>query len=139
MNQLTIGKVAKKTGLGAETVRYYEREVLLNPAPRTESNYRIYRQKDISRLLFIKHAKSLGFSLKEIKELLTLRHNPSADKEDVKRQTEAKIESINKKILHLSRIKEILETLDQRCSGHGPTSECPILEALESGDGLEDE
>lgn len=139
MKHLTIGKVAKKTGFGAETVRYYEREGLLNPARRTESNYRIYGKEDISRLLFIKHAKSLGFTLKEIKELLALRHNPAAHQEDVRQQTESKIASINRKILHLSRIKEILETLDQRCSGHGPASECPILEALESGDGLDDE
>jgi len=139
VNHLTIGKVAKQTGFGAETVRYYEREGLLNPAPRSESNYRIYSKEDISRLLFIKHAKSLGFTLKEIRELLSLRHNPSADMEDVKMQTEAKIASINRKILHLSRIKEILESLDQRCCGHGPASDCPILEALESGNGLDNE
>lgn len=139
MTRLTIGKVAKETGLGAETVRYYEREGLITPAPRTDSNYRIYQREDITRLLFIKHAKGLGFTLKEIKELLALRHNPSADKEEVKRQTEAKLDSINKKIIHLTKIKEILETLDERCAGHGPTSECPILEALETGEGLDDE
>jgi Cu(I)-responsive transcriptional regulator len=139
MKSLTIGKVAKETGLGAETVRYYEREGLITPAGRTESNYRTYQQEDIARLLFIKHAKNLGFTLKEIKELLALRHNPSADKEDVRRQTEAKLARINQKILHLSRIKEILETLDERCTGHGPTSECPILAALESGEGLDNE
>jgi len=139
MKGLTIGKVAKRAGLGAETVRYYEREGLITPAARTDSNYRIYHQDDIARLHFIKHAKSLGFSLKEIKELLVLRHNPSADQEEVKRQTEAKLASINQKILHLSRIKEILESLDDRCTGHGPTSECPILEALETGEGLDDE
>lgn len=139
MKSLTIGKVAKAAELGTETVRYYEREGLITPAARSGSSYRIYHEDDIARLLFIKHAKSLGFSLKETRELLALRHNPAADQEEVKLQTEAKLASINRKILHLSRIKTILESLDECCTGHGPTSECPILAALETGEGLDDE
>ncbi|MEJ2491819.1 MAG: heavy metal-responsive transcriptional regulator [Desulfuromonadales bacterium] len=131
-NMLTIGKVAKKAGIGIETVRFYEKEGLIGPAARTASNYRVYRDKDIARLRFIRKAKSLGFTLKEIKELLALRHDPDARKEEVKMQTEAKIADIEEKIRHLIRIKTILETLDKRCDGHGPASECPILDALES-------
>ena len=138
MNGLTIGKVAKGAGLGIETVRFYEREGLIEPPARTESNYRIYPQRDILRLRFIKRAKSLGFTLKEIKELLFLQHDPTATKADVKMQTEAKIEDITLKIRDLTRIKESLETLDKRCDGHGPTSDCPILDALETGHGLDD-
>ena len=138
MNGLTIGKVAKGAGLGIETIRFYEREGLIEPPARTESNYRIYPKQDIIRLRFIKRAKTLGFTLKEIKELLSLRHDPLASKEDVKRQAEVKIEDIKQKIRDLSRIKETLEMLDERCDGHGPTIDCPILDALESGHGLDD-
>lgn len=138
MNGLTIGKVAKKAGLGIETVRFYEREGLIKPPARTEANYRIYPQRDILRLRFIKRAKNLGFTLREIKELLSLQHDSTATKADVKLQTEAKIEAIELKILDLTRIKEILETLEESCDGHGPTSDCPILDALETGHGLDD-
>jgi len=85
MNGLTIGKVARNAGLGIETIRFYEREGLIDPPHRTEANYRVYPQQDIIRLRFIKRAKNLGFTLKEIKELLSLRQDPAASKEDVKR------------------------------------------------------
>ena len=139
MKNLTIGKVAQKAGIGAETVRFYEKEGLIGPAARTEANYRVYESVDIARLRFIRRAKSLGFTLKEIKDLLSLRHNSGASKEDVKRQTEAKIADIEQKIRDLSSIKATLEKLDERCDGHGPANDCPILEALETGEGLDDE
>jgi Zn(II)-responsive transcriptional regulator len=139
MKNLTIGKVAKIAGIGTETVRFYEKEGLIGPAARTEANYRVYETGDITRLRFIRRAKALGFTLKEIKELLSLRHDPDASKEDVKIQTEAKIADIELKIRDLTRIKSTLETLDERCDGHGPANDCPILEALETGDGLDNE
>ena len=83
MNGLTIGKVAKSAGLGIETVRFYEREGLIKPLARSESNYRLYADERIIRLRFIKRAKTLGFSLREIKELLFLRTDPDATKENV--------------------------------------------------------
>lgn len=138
MKGLTIGKVAKGAGLGIETVRFYEKEGLIDPPARTESNYRLYPQRVILRLRFIKRAKNLGFTLKEIKELLSLRQDPQATKADVKQQTEAKIADIENKIRDLTRMKDILESLDACCDGHGPTSDCPILDALETGHGLEE-
>ncbi len=139
MNGLTIGKIAKAAGLGIETVRFYEKEGLIDPPQRTEANYRIYSQHEILRLRFIKRAKKLGFTLKEIKDLLSLQHDPHATKADVKHQTEAKIANIDEKIRVLTRMKKILESLDACCDGQGPTSECPILDALETGHGLEDQ
>ncbi len=136
MNELTIGKIAKNTGLGIETIRYYEKEGLIAPA-RTESNYRIYPDQDIVRLRFIKRAKGLGFTLKEIKDLLSIRLDPDGSKEEVKRQTETKMEAIRQKIIDLSRILQALESLNELCDGHGPVGECPILEALETGEGLD--
>lgn len=136
MNGLTIGKVAKGAGLGIETVRFYEKEGLIEPPERTASNYRIYSSQAIVRLRFIKRAKTLGFTLKEIKELLSLRHNPSANKSDVKKQVEAKIDDIKQKISDLKKIQKTLETLDECCNGKGPTDDCPILKALEGGETL---
>ena len=71
MNGLTIGRLAKQAGLGIETVRFYERQGLIAPPPRTDSNYRIYPEEEVSRLKFIKRAKDLGFTLKEIKEVIS--------------------------------------------------------------------
>ena len=130
MNGLTIGKLAKQVGLGIETVRFYERQGLIEPPPRTDSNYRIYPEEEVNRLKFIKRAKDLGFTLKEIKELLFIQHDPHATKADIKKRTVEKIEDIKKKVQDLIRIQEALEHLVGSCDGHGPLSECPILEAL---------
>ena len=130
MNGLTIGKLAKQAGLGIETVRFYERQGLIDPPPRTDSNYRIYPEEEVNRLKFIKRAKDLGFTLKEIKELLFIQHDPHATKADIKKRTVEKIEDIKNKVRDLTRIQEALEHLAGSCDGHGPLSECPILEAL---------
>jgi Zn(II)-responsive transcriptional regulator len=138
MEGLTIGRIAKGAGIGIETVRFYEKEGLIDPPARTRSNYRIYPQSDMLRLRFIKRAKKLGFTLKEIKELLSLQLDPQATKAEVKQQTEAKIADIELKIKDLTRMKEVLESLDACCNGQGPTSDCPILGALETGHGLDE-
>ena len=133
MKGLTIGKVAKGAGIGIETVRFYEKEGLLEPPERTTSNYRIYSNQVITRLHFIKRAKTLGFTLKEIKELLSLRHNHSASKSAVKVQVEAKIDVIRLKIRDLENMLSTLETLDECCDGKGSADDCPILNALDGG------
>jgi len=134
MTGLTIGRLAKEAGLGIETVRFYERQGLIEPPPRTDSNYRMYPEEEITRLKFIKRAKKLGFTLHEIKDLMALRHDPHATKADVKKRTLAKIEDVTRKIQDLARIKAALERLYSVCDGHGPLDECPILEALDTND-----
>lgn len=131
MNGLTIGKVAKQAGVGIETIRFYERQGLIEEPPRTESGYRKYPGESIARLHFIKRGKELGFSLNEIKELLLLRQDPQATKSDIKKRTLDKIEDVKKKIKDLNRILKALEHLAGTCDGHGPVSECPILDALD--------
>lgn len=132
MNGLTIGKIAKQAGIGIDTIRFYERQGLIEPPQRTESNYRIYTKSDITRIRFIRRAKKLGFSLNEIKELLSLRHDPNASKADIKTRTEKKIEDIKQRIQDLSKMLHALESLTAACDGQGPIEECPILEALDS-------
>jgi MerR family mercuric resistance operon transcriptional regulator len=132
MATLSIGQLAKKAKLNIQTVRYYERRGLIPEPPRLESGYRQYSQSDLARLRFIKHAKELGFSLKEIMELLSLRVDPNTTCADVKKRTEAKLADVEEKILALQRIRKALGHLVGLCRGRGPTSECPILEALEA-------
>ena len=131
MNFLSIGQVAKQTGLGIETVRFYEREGLLEAPQRKESGYRQYREEVINRLRFIKRAKELGFSLREIKELLALRLDPQTTCADMKQRAESKIADIDEKIRMLQGMKKALVKLTLTCPGSGPTSECPILDVLE--------
>lgn len=134
MNGLTIGRLAKQAGLGIETVRFYERQGLIAPPPRTDSNYRIYPEEEVNRLKFIKRAKDLGFTLKEIKELFELQHDPHTTKSDIKERTVEKIKNIKKKVEDLVRIQEALEHLAGSCDGHGPLRECPIFDAFTGGE-----
>lgn len=131
MKPLTIGQVARRAGIGVETVRFYERRGLIEEPPRKESGYRQYPEEVVSRLRFIRRAKDLGFSLKEIAELLSLRLDSEATCDDVKARTEAKIEDIKARIQALQGMKRALAELVAACSGEGPASECPILEGLD--------
>ncbi|MBI5252502.1 MAG: MerR family DNA-binding protein [Desulfomonile tiedjei] len=132
MQGMTIGEVARRSGFGIETVRFYERNGLIQEPPRRASGYRQYPEEVVSRLRFIKRAKELGFSLKEIKELLSLRIQPGTTCADVKKRAEVKIADIDEKIQSLLRMKSALAKLTAGCSGEGPARECPILEALET-------
>jgi len=130
VEKLTIGKLAKKAGVNIETVRYYERRGLMQKPPRRESGYREYPLEAVKRIKFVRRAKELGFSLKEIMELLLLRVDPNTSSSEVKKRAATKIDDIEEKIGTLQRMKETLTRLVNRCDGCRPTSECPILEAL---------
>lgn len=132
MRPLTIGQVARQAGMGVETVRFYERQGLIAAPARTASGYRHYEEQIVFRLRFIRRAKELGFTLKEIKELLALKLDPSATCADVRRQAETKIADIDAKISSLKKMRDALEKLSRACDGDGDTNECPILDALDS-------
>lgn len=129
---MTIGQLAKKAQVNVETVRYYERRGLIPEPPRRESGYRRYAQDAVARIQFIKRAKELGFSLREILELLSLRVDPDTTCADVKRRAEVKIADIEEKIRSLRGMQKALMKLAASCTGRGPTNECPILEALDA-------
>ncbi|MBI5875158.1 MAG: MerR family DNA-binding protein [Deltaproteobacteria bacterium] len=136
METLTIGRVAKKAGVNIETIRYYERQGLIPRPPRRQSEwgalgYRHYPAETVKRIQFIRHAKELGFSLKEIAELLSLRIEQGVTCGDVRKRAEAKIADIDTRIKILQRMKKALVNLAKECKARGPVSECPILEALE--------
>jgi len=132
MEQLTIGKLAKRSQVNLETIRYYERQGLLPKPPRLQSGYRSFPVESVGRIRFIKQAQELGFSLKEIKELLALQINPHSTGADVLKRTKAKIAGIEAKLKTLSAMKKALVRLTVSCNGNGSVSECPILESLSS-------
>lgn len=131
---LTIGKLASAAGIGVEAIRFYEREGLLPQPPRSRSGYRQYPPDAVARVLFIRRAKELGFTLKEVIELLELRVAPDKSCADVRDLAKAKIADVEDKLADLARIKGALERLARTCRGKGPTSACPILEALDKED-----
>jgi Cu(I)-responsive transcriptional regulator len=131
---ISIGALAQKAGVATETLRYYERLGLIAPKRRTAANYRVYDATTTHRLAFIRQSQSLGFSLTEISQLLALHGRPKADMAEVKQLAETKIADIDQKIAHLQQMKSGLEVLAKICPGHGPTAECPILNALTGED-----
>ena len=132
---LTIGQVAKGAGVGIETVRFYERQGLLAEPTRRSSGYRQYTDDVVRRLRFIRRAKELGFSLREIGELLALRDAPDATAGDVKARAEAKVAEIEERIRDLQRMRKALKALADYCPGHGTLDACPIIEALDRAGG----
>lgn len=130
--RLTIGRLAQLGGVNLETIRYYEREGLLPRPPRTASGYRIFPTDAARRLRFIKRAQALGFSLKEIRELLALRVKRGAQRDQIRARAQAKLVDIDQKIDMLMAMKRALSQLTTQCSGCGPMADCPILESLET-------
>jgi Zn(II)-responsive transcriptional regulator len=130
---LTIGELARACGTSPDTIRYYERERLLPRPLRAPSRFRLYDPPAVARLRFIRQAKALGFSLGEIRELLALRVDRTKTCADVRTRARAKMADIDARIDDLARMKAALDRLSASCAGGRPTSECPILDALEAG------
>lgn len=132
MDGLTIGEVAKRADVCIETLRYYERQGLVARPPRSRANYRLYPEETVRRVQFIKRAQHLGFSLKEIMELLSLRADPITPCADVRARAVAKIHAIDDKMRALEAMKTALSKLVMACAGRGPITDCSILEALDA-------
>ena len=130
MRDLTIGKAARDAGVGVETIRFYEREGLIEQ-PAKGAGYRTYAPEVVARIRFIRQAQGIGFSLKETRELLALRANPNADCAEVRAQAEHKIAGVDEKIAELLRVRAALEAVVASCPGQGGLEGCTILEALE--------
>jgi len=132
MKGLTIGELAREAGVGVETIRYYERRGLVEKPPRPPSGYRRYPEDTVRRIKFIKRAQGLGFTLREISELLSLRVDPEVGCAEVKRRAELKIADIDGKIRALEKVRKALSRLSASCRGKGPKSDCPILDYLDA-------
>lgn len=134
MEQLTIGQLAQQAGVGVETVRFYERKGLIEVPARRPSGYRQYPPEASIRLRFIRRAKELGFSLKEVKELLSLRIEPETSCGDVLGRVKTKIADVEKRIDDLRMMQRALEELARLCRTETASGDCPILDALEDGE-----
>ncbi len=131
MPDLTIGRVARNAGVGVETIRFYERSRLIDRPPKPRfSGFRVYDTETVERIRFIRQAQDLGFSLREIRELLSLRAVPSTDCSAVRAQAVAKRDEVERKLRELARIGQALDELIAACPGRGALHACTILEAM---------
>jgi MerR family mercuric resistance operon transcriptional regulator len=135
MTLLNIGQVAKQTGVTVETVRFYEKQGLIAAPRRTDAGYRQYPLETVKRVQFVQRAKEVGFTLKDIGELLALRQTPGTSCADIKLHATQKIKEVDQKIHDLQHIRDVLGRMILKCSGSGDLSECPILEELELDEG----
>ena len=129
-HEMKIGEVAKAAGIGIDAVRFYEREGLIPEPARRPSGYRMYSPDVVLSLRFIRRAKELGFSLKEIAELLSLETAAAATAADVRKLAETKLADIEERIRALQRMRRALRKATESCTGQGPTSGCSILQTL---------
>ena len=129
--ECTIGQLAKAVMVNVQTVRYYERLHLLGPASRASSGYRLYGPEEERRLRFIKNAQALGFTLREIAELLNLRVSSRARCGDVQRKAKEKLKCVEAKARDLQALARALERLIRSCRAGQPMDHCPILKSLE--------
>jgi MerR family mercuric resistance operon transcriptional regulator len=130
MQTYTIGQLAREVNVNLETIRYYERRGLIPEPPRNPSGHRQYSDDAVLRTKFIKRSQALGFSLKEISEILSLRMEPGITCGDIKAKVEAKMVDVDQKIADLEQIRDALYRLVRKCNGKGPVGGCPILETL---------
>lgn len=130
MSGFTIGKVATASGVGVETVRYYQRRGLIEEPRPLATSFREYPGSVVDRIRFIKRAQDLGFTLAEIEELLGICDRPGASRGKVRLLAERKLETIRQKIFDLQQMESTLSHLVEQCSGRGAVPGCPIIEAI---------
>ncbi len=126
---MNIGEAAAASGISRKMIRYYEETGVLVAVARNSSGYRIYNNRDIEQLCFIKRARDLGFSLERIKTLLGLWHNTDRQSADVKALAEQYMAELDKDIHHLQNMRQQLASLVSQCHGDGQPA-CSILDGL---------
>lgn len=129
-----IGEAAKRSGVNAKMIRHYESLGLLKEARRTDAGYRLYDEPDVHTLRFIRRARDLGFSIKEIQQLVSLWQNRRRASADVRRIAQAHIAALDTKIQELQGMRRTLQDLVHNCHGDG-RPDCPILNDLAEGAG----
>lgn len=134
MKHVSIGEVSKRAGVTVQAIRFYERRGLIPKAPRKESGYRQFSPEIVKRIEFIKKAKLLGFTLKEVGQFLALADGVATDCREIQDFTTEKITEIEQKIRQLGSLKDVLVEGVRRCPGEGPISACPIIDIFSGGD-----
>jgi MerR family copper efflux transcriptional regulator len=131
MTRLTVSQLARTADVGVETIRFYERQKLLWPGRRGSKGYRQYGDEAVERLRFIRRSQLVGFTLKEIRDLLELRESSQAQRAEVRQIASEKLADIDVKIKTLNSMKQSLHTLLLSCTGDGPAAECPIITSFD--------
>lgn len=126
---MNIGQAATASGITAKMIRYYESIALVPPGRRSDAGYRIYSEDDLHVLRFVKRARSLGFSLEQIRELLSLWQNKARASADVKAIALGHVADLNQRIAELTEMRDTLQTLASCCQGND-RPDCPILQSL---------
>ena len=129
---ITIGQLAQAADVPTSTIRYYEREGLLEPEGRTEGNYRFYGPHSLERLRFVKAAQALGFTLMDISMLLGFRDGKDDPCEEVQHIIEGRLDDLEKRLEDLQTVREVLSTYLSRCESGGDTGHCEVIDALTS-------
>lgn len=129
---LSIGVLARQADVGVETIRYYQRQGLVRAPKKPHGQIRRYDQQDVHRIRFIKSAQRLGFSLKEISELLRLADG--AHCAEASRMAERKLHDVRQKLADLTHMEAVLNHLVSACHDPDKRVSCPLIMALESGD-----
>ena len=127
---MTIGELARRTGCGIETIRYYEREGLLPKPGRTSGNFRRYGQEHAELLSFIRHCRSLDMALNEIRILLKFRSAPDEDCQEVNALLDTHIGHVKERITELQSLEGQLRALRDKCSSARPAEHCGIMQGL---------
>ena len=126
---MNIGEAAASSGVSAKMIRHYEEQGFVPKAGRTVAGYRVYRENDVHALRFIRRARDMGFSLKEIKDLLGLWHNRRRASADVKRLADRHVKELDRKIAEMQAMRRTLVNLVEHCHGDD-RPDCPILDDL---------
>jgi MerR family copper efflux transcriptional regulator len=126
---MNIGEAARQSGVSAKMIRYYESIGLIRPGARSDAGYRIYGENDVHTLRFVKRARTLGFSLEQVGELLSLWQNPERASADVKAIAQGHVETLQQRIRELTEMRDTLAHLAHACAGD-QRPECPILGSL---------
>jgi DNA-binding transcriptional MerR regulator len=127
MTAMKIGEIARRSGIGIETIRFYEREKLLLEPERRLSGYRMYDEATLERLVYIRQAKELGFTLAEIREMLELSFSAQGCCDHIRQRAEAKLLDIETKIRSLREMKRSLSKILTRCQTDNATDDCPLV------------
>ncbi len=132
--EMTIGKLAKSAGVGVETIRFYERKGLIRKPQRRDGGFRYYAPEEAARVRFVRRAQELGFTLREVKELLDIQSKRKITGAQVQVKAEEKIEEIRKKIVDLKQMLESLTRLAKICGqGEQAIRECKVFDCFEKG------
>ena len=126
---MTIGPLSKQTGCNIETIRYYERIGIMPPPPRTEGGHRLYREEHLKRLTFIRRSRELGFTLKDVRNLLSLVDGDDFTCDEVKTMTLEHAGDVRRKIADLRKMERVLKDMVSQCD-RGDVPDCPVIDAL---------